>query len=228
MDILEVKNVTKKYKNRTILDNVSFSAGKGICVAVAGANGCGKSTLLGIIAGARKPSSGDIYIGGRCITHSVHDYTEYIGYVPQENPLFTGLSVYDNLRFWYCDTRRNLKKDFKDGLAASLGLTPYKNYTVEKLSGGMKKRLSIACALAKNPPIIILDEPTASLDIICKEDIKNYLLEYKKNGGTIIITSHEDSDLSIADTMYIIKNGKLIHLEYPIMGSELSERLKNE
>lgn len=228
MEILKIENITKKYSDRTILDNVSFSACKGTCIAVAGANGCGKSTLLGIIAGARKPSSGDIYIDGKCITHSGHDFAQNIGYVPQENPLFTGLSVYDNLRFWYCDTGRNLKEDFKNGLAAALGLTPYKNYTVEKLSGGMKKRLSIACALAKNPPIIILDEPTASLDIICKEDIKNYLLEFKKNGGTIIITSHEDSDLSIADTMYIIKNGSLIHLEHPIMGRELSERLKND
>jgi ABC-type multidrug transport system ATPase subunit len=100
-----------------------------------------------------------------------------------------------------------------------------KKYPVEKLSGGMKKRLSIACALAKDPPILILDEPGASLDIVCKEDIKNYLKSYLKNGGTVIITSHEEAELDLCNRMYLLQNGVLTELPNKPVGHALMERM---
>lgn len=225
MEILSAHNIIKKYGRHIILNNVTLSVSQGSCVAIAGANGCGKSTLLNILAGTRPATSGELYIQGKKISAKSRLFGDTIGFVPQENPLFENLSVYDNLRFWYCDSRKTSKKEFFDNIPAVLGLAPYKNHTVEKLSGGLKKRLSIACALAKEPPVLILDEPGAALDVVCKENIRQYLLEYKKQGGTIILTSHEDSDLTIADTMYLIEHGRLTRLDRPISGSALAGRL---
>lgn len=227
MNILNADGIIKKYGKKIILDNITFQADSGECIAIVGTNGCGKTTFLNILAGTLTPTSGSILINGQKISPFSKTFRNQIGFVPQDNPIFESLTVKDNLKFWYSDTKRNLKEDLQSGLAAMFGLTQYANYTVSKLSGGMKRRLAICCALASNPPILILDEPTAALDLVCKNEIKEYLLSYKKNGGTIIFTSHEDSELSIADTMYLLKNKTLTKLDTPIYGTELLERLNN-
>ncbi|MGN0481572.1 MAG: ABC transporter ATP-binding protein [Lachnospiraceae bacterium] len=223
--MLEVSNIQKSYGKRTILADISFSANQGDCVAIVGANGCGKSTLLGILSGAHKADGGKITCFDKNLTKAPKLFSQYIGYVPQENPLMDKLSVYDNLRFWYCDSKKDLKKELESGIPAMFGLDFYRDYSVDKLSGGMKKRLSIACALAKDPPVLILDEPGASLDIICKEDIKNYLKSYLASGGTVIITSHEDAELSICNKMLLLQNGVLTELPDKPVGGALMERM---
>lgn len=227
MNILYAENITKKYGAKIILENISFCVESGSFVAIAGTNGCGKTTLLNILSGASAATSGTIYINGTKAPHKGSFYKQNIGYVPQDNPLFHNLTVQDNLRFWYCDSGRNLRDDLKNGLAASFGLTSYARYPVSKLSGGLKRRLAIVCALAQNPPILILDEPTAALDLVCKNEIHQYLLEYKKQGGTVILTSHEDAELGIADTMYLLKDKTLNKLERPLTGASLLERLNH-
>lgn len=212
MNIIEVSNIQKRYRRKSVLNGVSFYAKPGECIGIAGANGCGKSTLLNILAGTLKADSGFISYSGQNPLKSRRLFSDYIGFVPQENPLMSHLSVYDNLRFWYCDSRKNPDDDLNSGIAARFGLNPYRYYDVANLSGGMKKRLSIACALAKEPPVLILDEPGASLDIVCKEDIKNYLISYLAQGNTTIITSHETGELSLCDRIYLLQNGVLTEL----------------
>ena len=94
-----------------------------------------------------------------------------------------------------------------------LGISACADKRVDRLSGGQKKRLSIACALAKQPPVLIMDEPGASLDIVCKEDIKNYLQRYMQSGGTVILTSHEQTELELCSRMYLLKNGTMHELD---------------
>lgn len=224
--MIQVTDINKRYGKNHILNGVSFYAKKGECISIVGANGCGKSTLLGILSGAKKANSGSILYNEKDAIKNPKLFSKYVGYVPQENPLMEKLSVYDNLRFWYCESNRNLNEDLKTGVPARFGLSYYRNYPVEKLSGGMKKRLSIACALAKTPQILILDEPGASLDIICKQDIKNYLKWYVKNGGTVIITSHEEAELDICNRMYLLQNGVLTELADKPVGNALIERMK--
>ena len=107
------------------------------------------------------------------------------------------------------------------------GLDKYTHYTVNKLSGGMKKRLSIACSLAGAPSILILDEPSASLDIVCKTDICDYLSNYVKNGGTVIITSHEECELALCSRMLFIENASIRELP-PVTGTELMQLITKE
>ncbi len=212
MHIIEVNDIHKKYRRKKVLTGASFYADTGECVGIVGANGCGKSTLLNILSGSLTPNSGDILYNGVSAMHSRRIFSEMTGFVPQDNPLMGHLSVYDNLRFWYCGSGHNLDADMINGLPHRFGLDNYRNTDVSKLSGGMQKRLSIACALAKNPPITILDEPGASLDIVCKEDIKNYFTSYLEQNGTIVITSHEIGELSLCDRMYLLQDGILTEI----------------
>lgn len=213
MSLIEVKCVAKKYGRHEVLKDVSFYANTGECVGIVGANGCGKSTLLKILSGSIKPDSGSLVYDGADSLKNVKIFERLIGYVPQENPLMTQLSVMDNLKFWYCDSSRNLKNDLINGAPAMLGISAYADKRVDRLSGGQKKRLSIACALAKQPPVLIMDEPGASLDIVCKEDIKNYLQRYIQSGGTVILTSHEQTELELCSRMYLLKNGTMHELD---------------
>lgn len=226
MSFVEVKDIRKSYGKKEILKGASFVADRGECVALVGANGCGKSTLLGVLAGTLKAASGEILYNGENPFENKKVFQKYVGYVPQENPLMDKLSVYDNLRFWYCDTDRKLDEDMQNGILKEFGLDVYRNYSVNKLSGGLKKRLSIACALAANPQVLIMDEPGAALDVICKEDIKHYLLKYMKKGGTVLLTSHEEAELAICSRMYLLKDGMLTELLDKPVGSVLMERLK--
>ena len=213
MSLIEVKSVAKKYGRHEVLKDVSFYATTGECVGIVGANGCGKSTLLKILSGSIKPDSGSLVYDGADPLKNVKIFERLIGYVPQENPLMTQLSVMDNLKFWYCDSSRSLKNDLINGAPAMLGISAYADKRVDRLSGGQKKRLSIACALAKQPPVLIMDEPGASLDIVCKEDIKNYLQRYIQSGGTVILTSHEQTELELCSRMYLLKNGTMHELD---------------
>ena len=213
MSLIEVKSVAKKYGRHEVLKDVSFYANTGECVGIVGANGCGKSTLLKILSGSIKPDSGSLVYDGADPLKSVKIFERLIGYVPQEDPLMTQLSVMDNLKFWYCDSSRSLKNDLINGAPAMLGISAYADKRVDRLSGGQKKRLSIACALAKQPPVLIMDEPGASLDIVCKEDIKNYLQRYMQSGGTVILTSHEQTELELCSRMYLLKNGTMHELD---------------
>ena len=224
MAYIEAMNITKSYgRKNVVLKDASFQASQGEYIAIVGANGCGKSTLLGILSGSLKADGGNLLVDGKEPFKNSRVFSKYIGFVPQENPLMENLSVYDNLKFWYCDTGRSLKQDLVNGVPAVLGVSQYLHKTVDKLSGGMKKRLSICCALAKNPPVLILDEPGASLDIVCKQDIMNYLSAYTGSGGTVIITSHEEGELKMADRMYLLKDGVLTQMPKPVIGNELLE-----
>lgn len=225
MSLIEVRNITRKYGRKKVLKDISFTADNGQCIGIVGANGCGKSTLLKILSGAHRPDSGSISYGGENPLAKKAVFSRYIGYVPQENPLFDNLTVLDNLKLWYCDSSRSLKDDINNGIIAEFGVSRYLKSTVRNLSGGMKKRLSIACAISRNPRILILDEPGASLDIVCKEDIKNYMKKYISEGNTIIIASHEEGELSVCTDMYLMDNGVLEKLPDGTLLSGLMERM---
>lgn len=210
--MIVVNSISKKYK-KYVLEDISFSVEKGQCVGVLGANGCGKSTLLSIMAGTKKSNGGSILYNGIDATRNRRAFTDYIGYVPQENPLIDELTVYDNLKFWYSNSKKDLKKAFLDGVPAMLGLNEVKKVIVNKLSGGMKRRVSIAAALANNPPILILDELSAALDLVCKNELVKYLKYYLENGGTIIMTTHEEDEIALCDRILIMKEGRLSEVD---------------
>ena len=225
--MLEVTGLCKSYGKQKILDAVSFTAAPGTCVGIVGSNGCGKTTLLSILAGAVKADQGSIRYRNQEATGSPGVFAREAAYVPQENPLIEELTVRDNVSLWYRGSRREMEQDLAQGPAAMLGIPAMLKKPVARLSGGMKKRLSIACALSNHAGTLILDEPGAALDMECKADIRAYLEQYRKEGGTVILTSHEQSELALCTRMYVLRGGRLEEVKTGMTEEEIIAAFRN-
>lgn len=207
--MLEAEGIVKKYRSKEVLKGARLVLAPGMCLGIVGSNGCGKTTLLSILAGVQKPDGGQIRFDGKDAGADRTLFRKYAAYVPQENPLLEELTVRDNLKLWYRGNRRALKRDLDQGPAAMLGIGEMLGMQVGRLSGGMKKRLSIACSLADHAPYLILDEPGAALDMECKAAIRRYLREYLKGGGAVCLTSHEMEELAVCTNLAVMKDGIL-------------------
>ena len=220
---ITIKNISKSYGKKKILNGVSFSADSGKCIGILGSNGSGKSTLLSILAGIQKCDSGSFLYNGNDLFNCEQERSRLVGYVPQGTPLFEELSAKDNLLLWY--SKKELETKLKSGVLNILGINEMLKTTVSKMSGGMKKRLSIGCSISKNPPILLLDEPMAALDLSCKQKILEYLETHKQNGGIILIATHDVLELDLCDEFYIFKNGTLLPYDYNGDINELVKQL---
>ena len=209
---ITIKNIHKSYRGKEVLRGIDLNAHSGMCIGILGSNGSGKSTLLSILAGVQKPEQGTFTCDSVDLLKDHGRRSALVGYVPQGTPLIEELSAWDNLLLWY--SKEDLLKELENGILKLLGIREFLLKRVSKLSGGMKKRLSIGCAVANRPPILLLDEPTAALDLSCKENIAAYLLQYKRSGGILLLTTHDVMELSLCDQWYIIKDGVLVPYTY--------------
>ena len=206
--------------------DVNLTVQKSQIIGIVGANGCGKSTLLQILAGLRLPDEGNIYLDGQQVKGSAGRslLLRYTGYVPQESNLIPEISVGDNLFLWYRD-KHKMKQELESGFLHIMGIDKMYGIKAEHLSGGMKKRVSIGCALADSPVILLLDEPNAALDLPGKEQLREYFLQYQKMGGTVILATHDESDLEICDKVYVLRQGCISEIDRKLRGKELVEKL---
>ena len=204
---ISVENISKKYRNKEVLSSVSFEAESGMQVGIVGKNGIGKSTLLSILSGVNKADGGKFLYEGRDLLADKDLRNKVCAYIPQEMPLISELSARDNLRMWYSD--KALKKELSEGFLKTLGIDRFLKVNVRKMSGGMKKRLSIGCAIYADPRVLILDEPTASLDLECKGIINDYLNVFKKRGGIVVLATHDEKEIENCDALYLLKDKEM-------------------
>lgn len=209
---LKIEHLKKSYKKKSVLRDISLQTTKGKCIGILGGNGSGKSTLLSILAGVLKASEGKFLWQGNNLLEDFSLCSEKVGYIPQGTPLLEELTAYDNLLLWY--DRRTLEKELESGVLAMLGVNAFLKTRVNKMSGGMKKRLSIGCAVAGNPEILLMDEPSAALDLECKERIANYIRDFKERGGIVLLATHDVQELELCDEWYILKEGILNPYEF--------------
>ena len=185
--MITVEKLSFSYGKRKVLDEVSFEAGAGECIVLAGPNGSGKSTALSIIAGALKASSGCVSIDGK------------VGYVPQGTALLEDATVEENLKFFSALAGGSVP----DKLPFSV--EKYLSRRVARLSGGMKKQVSIACALIGDTQIILLDEPCAALDIAFRDEMISIIAEWKAQGKSVIYVGHDPMEFySIYDRIVFL------------------------
>ena len=213
--IISVQNLTKKYANEfTAIKNLSLDIYEGEIIALLGPNGAGKTTLISTICGLSSITSGSIKVRELDVIEDYRKTREIIGLVPQELSLEPFEKVINSIQF----SRRLFGKknddNFIDNLLKKLHLYDKKNESIKSLSGGMKRRVLIAKALSHNPEILFLDEPTAGVDVELRKDMWNVIKELKKDGVTIILTTHyiEEAEM-IADRIGIINNGELLLVE---------------
>ncbi len=221
--MITIKNLTFAYHTKPIIKDLNLTLPSGFSLFV-GPTGCGKSTLLNILSGLRKADEGDIYFDGTR-AQGRQPFVRFVGYVPQESNLIPELCVMDNLRLWYQDAGM-LPQSLEQGFLRVLGVDRMCRMRAGKLSGGMKKRVSIGCALAGNPPVLILDEPDAALDLPGKADIRRYLGMYKQMGGTILLATHDEIDLELCDRVYALNRGRSKEIDRALRGEELLNEIK--
>lgn len=198
------KDIYKKYGKHEVLKGASIEAVSGDIIALAGKNGCGKSTFLQILAGTMKSDKGDISFYGKEAIKDRHNFLKYVAYIPQDDPLFFNLTVKDNLDFWAGGI-----KDPDKSVIETFELTDLLKTKVSKLSGGMKRRLSIACMVQRKNPIVLLDEPTSSLDPYFQKSITDWMISHKEHGGTIIFSTHHEHEMLLADKVCFFNDGKI-------------------
>lgn len=214
MAIIEVENITKRFNDKLVLDNVSYSVEKGEVFGFIGPNGAGKSTLINIMTSLLVPDSGTIKICGYDIIKEPIKAKECIGYVPQDLSLMEEMNAYDNLEFFgalYGLKGKELKERIREALKVT-GLEDTKRKKVKKFSGGMKRRLNIAVAILHHPKVLILDEPTVGVDPQSRNHIFSFIRTICKEWGTTVLyTSHYMEEIEeLCKRVFIIDLGKEI------------------
>ena len=211
-----VKNLTKKFGDREVLKNISFDVYEGEVFVLMGGSGSGKSTTIKHIIGLLKPTSGQIIIDDVDITKLSQDelieFRKRMGYLFQEGALFDSLKIWENVGFYYLEnTKKSVKEIYKlaQEKLALVGLKGVEELYPSQLSGGMRKRASLARAIATNPEIVLYDEPTSGLDPVMSAVIDRLILDLRdKIGETSIVVTHDlESAFDIADRIAIIHNG---------------------
>ncbi len=213
--ILRSENLVKKYKNRTVANNVSVQVAQGEIVGLLGPNGAGKTTSFYMIVGMVKPNSGKIFLDDRDITDEpMYKRAQLgVGYLPQEASVFRKLSIEDNLRAVLEMTKlTKAEQDYKvESLLDEFALHHVRKNLGDQLSGGERRRTEIARALATDPKFILLDEPFAGVDPIAVEDIQSVVRKLKDKNIGILITDHNVHEtLSITDRTYLLYAGEVI------------------
>ena len=212
MNIVEVKNLTKKYKNLTAVDNISFSVKKGEILGLLGPNGSGKSTTInGILS--LLTCDGEVKLFGEKMTPFNYKIKEKIGVIFQEVAVFEELTVYENLDYFcglYIKDKTIREKYIEDAIKL-VSLENYKKFYPKQLSGGLKRRLNIACGIVHKPKLIILDEPTVAVDPQSRNSILDGIKKLREEGASILYTTHYMEEVEIlCDRVIILDKGKII------------------
>jgi ABC-2 type transport system ATP-binding protein len=210
--MIRISNIHKRYKSNLVLKGVDISINYGCIQSLLGANGAGKSTLIKIIACILEADDGELYIDNEKITIDSYGYRKNIGYVFEQPMYIDKLTPYEYLffvgRMYYI--KKNLLDDRINELLLFLDLHETDNY-IEKLSKGMKSKISIAAALIHNPKYLILDEPFDGLDFLSIQKITRLFRTLAEKGCTILITSHQyDVIASLCDKFALLKNGSIL------------------
>lgn len=209
--MIEVKNLTKRYGSKTAVDNVSFTAEDGEILGFLGPNGAGKSTTMNILTGYLSSTEGQALINGVDILEDPVKAKKYIGYLPEQPPLYLDMTVMEYLKFVYSLKKCKLPiKSHLGEICELVKITEVKNRVIKNLSKGYKQRVGLAQALVGNPPVLILDEPTVGLDPKQIIEIRSLIKKLGKN-HTVILSSHILPEVqAVCDRIVIINRGKLV------------------
>lgn len=215
MNVIEIENLTKKYKQlkAPALNDFSLTVKKGEILGLLGPNGSGKTTTINCILGLLKYDEGSIRVMGEELKPDSYELKRNIGVVFQEVAVFDELTVYENVNY-FCGLYikdKNIRKCYVEEAIELVGLTEFKKFYPKKLSGGLLRRLNIACGIAHKPNLIFLDEPTVAVDPQSRNNILESLKKLNKAGVTIIYTTHYMEEVEIlCDRIVIIDKGKVI------------------
>ncbi len=211
--MLEIKDLTKKYGTKTAVDGLSLTIERGMFYGLLGPNGAGKSSTIHCITGIAQPTSGTILVDGTDVVKEYRTARTKVGLSPQEfnvDIFATPAQLMDYMAGYYGTPKAEREKKV-DELIAQFDLEAHRNVKFQKLSGGLKRRVMLGRALVHTPDLLILDEPTAGVDVEQRRELWKYLKEMNEGGKTIILTSHYLEEVQyLCDHIAIINQGKII------------------
>jgi len=219
-DVLVLRNITKKFGDNIVLDNISLGVGKGRCTVVIGPSGCGKTVLIKHLIALLRPSSGEVYFKDRRIDNleekQLNRIRTHFGFLFQGGALFDSLSVAENILFPIRQHYRVTASSGVDELVktklAMVGLDGFQDYYPARLSGGQRKRVALARAIALNPEVILYDEPTTGLDPIRADTINELILKLQRGLGvtSVVVTHDMKSAYKVADRIVMLHEGRIL------------------
>ena len=211
--IIEVKNLSKSYKNLKAIDDLSFDVYEGEILGLLGPNGSGKSTTINSILNLLEFEKGTIKIFGKIMKPDAYDIKRDIGVIFQEVAVFEELTVYENIDY-FCGlyvSDKLLRKSYVEDAINLVGLKEFTKFYPKQLSGGLLRRLNIACGIAHKPKLIFLDEPTVAVDPQSRNNILDGIKKLRDEGATIVYTTHYMEEVEmICDRIIILDKGKIL------------------
>ena len=211
--VIEVKNLTKKYKELMAIDNLSFDVKEGEILGLLGPNGSGKSTTINCILSLLNYMSGSIKIFGKDMKPDSYDIKSKIGVIFQDVAVFDELTVYENIDYFcglYIKDKKTRKKYIEDAIEL-VGIGEFTKFRPKQLSGGLLRRLNIACGIAHKPKLIFLDEPTVAVDPQSRNNILDGIKKLRDLGATIVYTTHYMEEVELlCDRIIILDKGKIL------------------
>ncbi|STY31008.1 ABC transporter ATP-binding protein [Legionella wadsworthii] len=210
---IDVTDLTKKFDEKVAVDHISLQVEKGSIFGFLGSNGSGKTTTIRMICGLLTPTDGK----GNCLGYDIRTQSDeikkHIGYMPQKFSFYTGLTVYENLRFTADIFQVNNPESAIEDMIDDLGLEDYRKIQAGNLSGGWKQRLALACSLLHKPQLLFLDEPTAGVDPKARKEFWDYLHRISsRDGTTILVTTHYMDEAEKCTDLAYINLGKLLYI----------------
>lgn len=215
MKIAQLHNLSKSYGNTLALNNVSLEVDKGELFGLIGPDGAGKTTLFRILVSLLLPDKGEVGLMGKDVLKDFRELRHHIGYMPGRFSLYEDLSVEENLNFYATVFGTTVQKNYHLIKDIYQQIEPFKNRQARKLSGGMKQKLALCCALIHNPEIIVLDEPTTGVDAVSRKEFWDMLQSQKKQGITVLVSTPYMDEAAMCDRVALIQKGELLSVATP-------------
>lgn len=213
--MIKAVNLEKKFKNTIAINNISFEAKSGLITGLVGPDGAGKTTLLRLLVGLMKPTSGSLEVIGFKMPNSSKEFLSSIGYMPQNFGLYEELSCYENLKLYATLQDIQNQNDRINELLEFTKLAPFKNRFAKNLSGGMKQKLALSCALIRKPKLLLLDEPGVGVDPIARKELWKMTKELQKDGITVIWATSYQDEANLCDEVIMLSEGEILLHENP-------------
>jgi ABC-2 type transport system ATP-binding protein len=217
MDAITVNNVTKTYNKKTVLavDDISFSVGKGEIFGLIGPDGAGKSTIFRMLTTLLLPDSGTATVGGLDVVKDFKAIRGIVGYMPGRFSLYQDLTVEENLTFFATVFNTSIEENYNLIKDIYVQIEPFKDRRAGKLSGGMKQKLALCCALIHKPQVLFLDEPTTGVDVVSRKEFWDMLKRLKEQDITILVSTSYMDEATMCDRIGLILDGKMLSIASP-------------
>lgn len=222
--MIEINNITKSYKETTALSGTNLHVNKGELFGLIGPDGAGKTTLIRILMTLLLPDSGEAQLDGLDVVKNYRKIRKIVGYMPGRFSLYQDLSVEENLNFFATVFGTTVQENYDLIRDIYFQIEPFKTRRAGKLSGGMKQKLALSCALIHKPKILVLDEPTTGVDAVSRKEFWEMLKNLQKKGITILVSTPYMDEADLCDRVALIQNGQILDVDSPQRITEKSPR----